>query len=248
MKRFFRSTFGKRLTVALCLIALAVFSGIYLPRLFSEDLQWQRMLWCIVVLGSIMGALGELLIGWKGLLGGYGWLIALVLVKFLPDLLPGPWVGPVYGIGLGALLLYSFVFKDRKKGKSTKKKKKKKAAAPVEEPREDLSDPEEDEPLPEGLYFVRFSVSDRNYQLIRCPGQIRAYRVGGELRGVVPELVQDPTKPLRPLDRQDIVFPLDGELSVTFREKHDSRFEHTLVVNYSGVTTEQLEKFKSLCL
>lgn len=30
--------------------------------------------------------------------------------------------------------------------------------------------------------------------------------------------------------------------------KHDSRFEHTLVVNYSGVTTEQLEKFKSLCL
>lgn len=233
MKKFLSSTLGKRLIGALCLTALAVISGIYLSDSYLGELSemWQRGIWCLAVVGSGVSALGLLIFGWKGILGGYAWIASLFLLAGLPELLPKPLVGPAYVVLIGAYFLYRVL--DKKKSKSggkSKKKKKKKVAESEELPEEEMYDlMEEDGPLPEELYLVRFSVSDRNYQLIRCPGQIRAYRVGGELRGVVPELLQDPDKPLRPLDKHDIVFPVDSDLSVTFREKHDSRFEEPLL-------------------
>ena len=228
MKKIMKTGFGKRLPLGIGLLLAAVLLGIYLPDHFlgAESLLWHRIVWIVAVLGTGIAALGYLIFGWKGLLGAYGWIAALALLPSLPEILPPSWAGLCYAVLLGAFLLFRF-YRKKNGGKSTSKKKKEKKV-----PQEALPEEEEEEAsLPEDsdVYLVRFSVSDRNYQLIRCPGQIRAYRVGGELRGVVPELLQDPTKPLRPLDKHDIVFPLDSDLSVTFREKHDTRFESPLL-------------------
>ena len=219
MKKFFRTRFGKRVLVGLILLLAAVLCGFALRGFVGPETElWQRGVFCVAALGTGLAGFLYVFGDWPGLLCGY----AVVLSSFLPKALPERWKG-LAAIGYFAVLgcLVMFV---RLRGK----RKAESDEAPGEETDEES---EEGEFLPNGPVIVHFYGSDRNYQLIRTPGELRAYRVGGELRGVELSLLQDPEKPLRPLGKRDLSFPLDGTFRLTLETKRNNKTdEEELVV------------------
>lgn len=218
MKKFMQTPFGKRLPVALVMLAAAVGLGFLLNGFVGpESAMWQRGVFCIAAFGTGLAAFFFFLIGWPGLPGGYG----LVLLIFLPKALPEPWNRYFSIIYLALLFLVPQVLKKVKKARTDE-------SGEVEETEE-----EEDEtelPSSGDMLLVHFLISDRNYQLIRVPGELRAYRVGGEFRGFDEALLQDPKKPLRPLGKKDLSFPLDETFSVSFQERYNNKWDRDEVV------------------
>ncbi len=238
MKKFFQSKFGKRVLISLGLLALAVGLGFLLSGFTgAESAMWQRCVFCLASFGTGLSALFFLLLGWPGLFAGY----AIVLIQFLPELLPEPW-DRYYALAyLALLLLIPVIQKQWKKAHPEKRKKSggmkkaKKAAQPEEltAPADEVEPETEGEPdfvVNGASLLAHFQISDRNYQLIRTPGELRAYRVGGELRGIDATLLQDPQKPLRPLGKKDLTFPLDETLRITMKTRYDSRLDREVLV------------------
>ena len=236
MKKFFQSKFGKRVLISLGLLVLAVGLGFLFSGFTgAESAMWQRCVFCLASFGTGLSALFFLLIGWPGLFAGY----AIVLIQFLPELLPEPW-DRYYAVAyLALLLLVPVIQKQWKKAHPEKRKKSggtkraKKAAQP-DEPAAP-ADEAEMENVPDFVLngeslLAHFLISDRNYQMIRTPGELRAYRVGGELRGIDATLLQDPKQPLRPLGKKDLVFPLDETLRITMKTKYDSRLDRDVLI------------------
>ena len=236
MKKFFQSKFGKRVLISLGLLVLAVGLGFLFSGFTgAESAMWQRCVFCLASFGTGLSALFFLLIGWPGLFAGY----AIVLIQFLPELLPEPW-DRYYAVAyLALLLLVPVIQKQWKKAHPEKRKKSggtkraKKAAQP-DEPAAP-ADEAEMENVPDFVLngeslLAHFLISDRNYQMIRTPGELRAYRVGGELRGIDATLLQDPKQPLRPLGKKDLVFPLDETLRITMKTKYDSRLDREVLI------------------
>lgn len=218
MKKFMQTPFGKRLPVALVMLAAAVGLGFLLNGFVGpESAMWQRGVFCIAAFGTGLAAFFFFLIGWPGLPGGYG----LVLLIFLPKALPEPWNRYFSIVYLALLFLVPQVLKKVKKARTDE-------SGEAEEAEE-----EEDEtelPSSGDMLLVHFLISDRNYQLIRVPGELRAYRVGGEFRGFDEALLQDPKKPLRPLGKKDLSFPLDETFSVSFQERYNNKWDRDEVV------------------
>lgn len=218
MKKFMQTPFGKRLPVALVMLAAAVGLGFLLNGFVGpESAMWQRGVFCIAAFGTGLAAFFFFLIGWPGLPGGYG----LVLLIFLPKALPEPWNRYFSIVYLALLFLVPQVLKKVKKARTDE-------SGEAEETEE-----EEDEtelPSSGDMLLVHFLISDRNYQLIRVPGELRAYRVGGEFRGFDEALLQDPKKPLRPLGKKDLSFPLDETFSVSFQERYNNKWDRDEVV------------------
>lgn len=218
MKKFLKTPFGKRLPVALVMLAAAVGLGFLLNGFVGpESAMWQRGVFCIAAFGTGLAAFFFFLIGWPGLPGGYG----LVLLIFLPKALPEPWNRYFSIVYLALLFLVPPVLKKLKKARTD-------GSGEAEETEE-----EEDEtelPTSGDMLLVHFFGSDRNYQLIRAPGELRAYRVGGEFRGVDKALLQDPKMPLRPLGKKDLSFPLDETFSVSFQERYNTQWDRDEVV------------------
>lgn len=236
MKKFFQSKFGKRVLISLGLLVLAVGLGFLFSGFTgAESAMWQRCVFCLASFGTGLSALFFLLIGWPGLFAGY----AIVLIQFLPELLPEPW-DRYYAVAyLALLLLVPVIQKQWKKAHPEKRKKSggtkraKKAAQP-DEPAAP-ADEAEMENVPDFVLngeslLAHFLISDRNYQMIRTPGELRAYRVGGELRGIDATLLQDPKQPLRPLGKKDLAFPLDETLRITMKTKYDSRLDREVLI------------------
>ena len=71
-------------------------------------------------------------------------------------------------------------------------KKVKKARTDESGEAEETEEEEDETELPSSgdMLLVHFLISDRNYQLIRVLGELRAYRVGGEFRGFDEALLQ----------------------------------------------------------
>lgn len=218
MKTFLKTPFGKRLPAALVMLAAAVGLGFLLNGFVGpESEMWQRGVFCIAAFGTGLAAFFFFLVGWPGLPGGYG----LVLLIFLPKALPEPWNRYFSIVYLALLFLVPQVLKKVKKARTDESGE----AEEIEE--------EEDEtelPTSGDMLLVHFLISDRNYQLIRTPGELRAYRVGGEFRGFDEALLQDPKKPLRPLGKKDLSFPLDETFSVSFQERYNNKWDRDEVV------------------
>lgn len=236
MKKFFQSKFGKRVLISLGLLVLAVGLGFLFSGFTgAESTMWQRCVFCLASFGTGLSALFFLLIGWPGLFAGY----AIVLIQFLPELLPEPW-DRYYAVAyLALLLLVPVIQKQWKKAHPEKRKKSggtkraKKAAQP-DEPAASAGEAEM-ENVPDFVLngeslLAHFLISDRNYQMIRTPGELRVYRVGGELRGIDATLLQDPKQPLRPLGKKDLAFPLDETLCITMKTKYDSRLDREVLI------------------
>ncbi len=199
----------KHLPWALPPVIIATAYLIFFPEYTGgpDSSMLERFIFVLVVVGGYLGGLMGLLMGKWGTLGGYGFVAVLALPQALPD----PWNRYFSVVYLAALFggpsLYNYL------------KKKKKTSAPVKNEEEEIPIPEDweaDDPLPEGI-FVLSSLNGRVYQLVRCSGQLRAYRVGGELKGLYEGQAVDPANP-RPVCEKDRVFPLDTIHSVKIRQ------------------------------
>lgn len=245
MKEFFRTKIGKRLLWVPLILASAVALGFLLRDFVGpQSEQWQRSIFCIAAFGTGLGALFFTLLGPWGLSVGYG----LTLLKELPDLLPEPW-NRYYAVAyFGLLLLIPVLLKQWKTRRSEGNKKPghtKKDGETTEQ--SDAPAEEEDDggfglALSGDTLVVRLPISDRYYQLIRTAGELRAYRIGG-VRGVDEKLIQDTKKPLRPLGKKDLVFPLDETFGITMRTKYDNRLDREVldVKLRSGRSTYRME-------
>ncbi len=171
-----------------------------------ESSMLQRGIFCVVVIGGFIAGLAGLFLRWQGLLLGYGF----VLVIALPRLLPEPWNRYFSALYLVALFGLSPLLNWLKKQK--KPQEEGKAAATDWE---DLPDEAADD-FPEGI-FVIHQLTGRVYQLVRCAGQLRAYRVGGELKGLYPDALVSTLNPREP-GPKDLVFPIDSILCVSIKE------------------------------
>ena len=222
MKTFLKTPFGKRLIVTLLMLAVAVGIGV-LFRTYSvpEAGAWQFCVYCVASFGTGLAALGFFPGGWRELPGGYAAALLCGLLRLLPRAW-SPGRRLLAFVCLALLLLVAPALLRLRK--STRKDE----SVEVQEP-EEAEDTTE--PQPSGdMLLVHFFISDRNYQLIRTPGELRAYRVGGEFRGVDKALLQDPKKPLRPLGKKDLSFPLDETFSVSFQERYNTQWDRDEVV------------------
>ncbi len=222
MKTFLKTPFGKRLIVTLLMLAVAVGIGV-LFRTYSvpEAGAWQFCVYCVASFGTGLAALGFFTGGWRELPGGYAAALLCGLLRLLPRAW-SPGRRLLAFVCLALLLLVAPALLRLRK--STRKDE----SVEVQEP-EEAEDTTE--PQPSGdMLLVHFFISDRNYQLIRAPGELRAYRVGGEFRGVDKALLQDPKMPLRPLGKKDLSFPLDETFSVSFQERYNTQWDRDEVV------------------
>lgn len=209
-----------QIIVGILMIAVAVFLGFYLNDMTgSESTMLQFSIYIFAVFGVGLSGLFGILGGWLGFLGGF----VLVLLMILPKVLPDPW-NRYYGfLYFGLLLLLPLL-----KKKWAAKKAANKDSLPEEADEEDFSEDEEfideeESALLEALggkslIIVQQTTTGRLFQLIRCSGEIRAYRVGGELRGVNPELIFPDNLPKRDMGKQDFSIPLDAIRSVRCKE------------------------------
>lgn len=228
MKKFMQTQFGKRLPAALIMFAASVGLGFLLKGFVGpETAMWQRGVFCVACLGTGLGSLLFFLSGRKGLLGSYGFVLALFLIKALPDALPEPWNRYAF-LALLVLLIGGSVLLQRRE----KKRAQAEESEVLAEEEEAAAEEEEEENAlhSDDTLLVHFFGSDRNYQLIRTPGELRAYRVGGELRGIDEALVQDTKKPLRSVGKKDLVFPLDETFSVSMQERYNNLWDQNEVV------------------
>lgn len=79
------------------------------------------------------------------------------------------------------------------------------------------------------LIIVQQTTTGRLFQLIRCSGEIRAYRVGGELRGVDMELVFPNNTPNRDMGKNDFSIPLDTIRAVHCKELVGSNLSYNMI-------------------
>ena len=184
-----------RVGIGLCMIMAAVIFGILLSDHYigPDSAMWQRMTFITVVLGTGLSGFLGMFIAW-GFLAGYGF----VLLVALPHALPDPWNRYYAVVYLGLLFLLPSLKK--------KKQQKKTASKPASEEFEELF--EEDLPsFSAPPMIVQQTTNGRFFQLIRFAGELRCYRVGGELKGLHPEQLQDPNAHPRPMGKQDFAIP-----------------------------------------
>ncbi|MBE6932638.1 MAG: hypothetical protein E7464_04570 [Ruminococcaceae bacterium] len=211
-----------QIIVGILMIAVAVFLGFYLNDMTGpESTMLQRSIYILAVFGVGLSGLCGIFSGLFGFLCGF----VLILLIVLPKVLPDPWNRYYAFLYIGLLLLLP-LFK--------KKWAAKKAAnqdSLTEEDDEALEDEEfideEESALLEALdgkslIIVQQTTTGRLFQLIRCSGEIRAYRVGGELRGVDMEQVFLNNIPNRDMGKNDFAIPLDTVRTVRCMELANS--------------------------
>ncbi len=186
-----------RIVTGVCMIALAVVLGIILDGTLTgpQSQMWQRMLYMLVVFGMGASGLGGIF-GRRGFLYGLICVLAILLLS-VPEVLPEPWNRYTIVAGLAALFIWLAVNNSKKKS----------PPEPEEEPEEELAEltVEEQQELEKysSLIIVDQPTTGRLFQLIPDGRELRAYRVGGELRGVDVDLLQTGDQPLRPLGEKD---------------------------------------------
>ncbi len=203
MKHPIRNYLRRVLPLAVPPVLGAVLFAIFVPGFTGpESSMLQRVIYIVVVIGGGFAGILSLLLGSWGLVFGYGFPLLIAL----PQALPEPWnryYSMVYLVFLFAAprLIEKIDF--------SRFWKKQKFAALSQDDEEELFTPDH--------IFVLRSNSDRVYQLVRCSGQLRAYLVGRELRGIDECGAVNPAEPRKP-GKKDLCIPLDAIRSVSFRE------------------------------
>lgn len=211
-----------QIIIGILMIAAAVFLGFYLEGMTgAESTMMQRSIYILAVFGVGLSGLCGIFGGLFGFLGGF----VLILLIILPQVLPDPW-NRYYGfLYFGLLLLLPLL-----KKKWAAKKAANQGSLPEEDDEafedEEFIDEEESALLEalggKSLIIVQQTTTGRLFQLVRCSGEIRAYRVGGELRGVDIEKVFLNNMPNRDMGKNDFAIPLDTVRSVRCKELANS--------------------------
>ncbi len=169
-----------------------------------DSAMYERAIFIFFAIGGVLAGLAGLFLGWRGTVLGYGF----VTVLSLPQMLPEPW-NRYFSVVYLALLFGGAPLYNAIKGKTQ--------ADQEEEISGDFQEPEE--PALSGCIFVLHDLTGRVYQLVRWGGALRAYRVGGELRGIYEGSLVDPQNP-RPLTKGDLEFPIEQIRSLKIETHH----------------------------
>lgn len=231
----------KRVFAGLALLIVAVALGFLLDGFTGPDSKmWQRLVFIFAVIGTGAAGIVCTFLGWIGVLCGYGFVIVIAVINFLPQVLPQPWNR--YTAFLYLLLLFAWpVLKKRKvKGSKTGKKSKPAKKAPKEKTVMDG----------QATLLVHGQLSGNYYQLVRTIGEIRAYFLGGELKGIDPQLLQESGTPLRAAGKKDITISVDAIKSVKIVEYPETAFyDYALIVNagrkhrFCPLASEDIDKY-----
>lgn len=197
----------KRIIAGIILLGIAGLCGILLDDFIGPESRiWQRFVWIGAVAGTGLSGFFCSFLGWLGLAYGFGTVLVIGVLNLLPKVLPEPW-NRYFSFVYFALL---FAIPAVKRKKNVKKKNM----------LEDKSDalPEESPKWNEEILLVCHRVTGRYYQLFRTAGEIRAYFVGGELKGIDENLIQNPKQILRAPDKKDYRIPIEEITSVQYKE------------------------------
>ena len=202
----YKSALKKRLLPSLLLLALGIVGSIVMYRVFHTqgDELWRLAVLLIAGVGTALGGVALLFLGWPGLLGAYG----LMLVITLPRVLPKPYRG-VSAILLLAAVLGVPPLLQWKNNRAGKKKDDGDEALPE---KREYRIPKSSQGV-----FVFLPLSGHRYQIFRTGGRLLLYRCGGELTGIDPEKIQT-AGTLRPLGKGDLELPADETMSVRVAE------------------------------
>ena len=228
-----RHTFTPRIPVGIVFILVAVAASLFLKDFTGPSTTMvQRCIWLLAVMGPGLSGLAGIFLGLPGFLAGF----ILVLVIALPRVLPDPWNRYFSLLYLAGLFLLPAIIKMRKNKQPQKKNTSTQPTLLTKLLNRDgkLSEMPEDEffgkdqededdtilATADGqpIILVQQTTNGRFFQLIRSSGRILAYRVGGELRGVDPNLVFLDNKPSRDMEKQGFTIELDDVSSIRFKE------------------------------
>ncbi len=199
----------KRVFAGLGMLVAAVALGFLLQNYIGPASQmWQRFVYIVAVLGTGISGILLTFMGWHGILYGYGFVAIIGSINVLPEILPEPWNRYYVFLYVLVMVGWSSVNKNKKNTKGNKKNKSEEQKKTAKEPA----------PGEQSMLLAYGMVNGNFYQLLRTAGEIRAYFVGGELKGINEKQVQDPKKPLRPIGKKDISIPIDGIRSVKYKE------------------------------
>lgn len=172
-----------RIISGICMILLAILFAFVFEGLAGEGTpMWQRYMYVILVLGTGLSGIFGMILGIWGFVFGY----ALTLFIFLPRMLPSPWRGYIPAAFFAALTIVYLLLDDKPKKRS-------------------FND-EDDEAA--SIMVVQQTTNGRYFQIIRYGDELRAYRVGGELKDVDVDLLQSEDGKLRLLDEKDFSIPI----------------------------------------
>ena len=199
----------KRILLGGILLCTAVFFGILLRDFIGPESQmWQRMVWIAVVPGTGLAATLSCFLGIRGLAYGFGAVLAIGVVSILPQILPEPW-NRYYSFVYLAFLFALPVIRRKRNAKNNKQ---------PEDQQQDLLE-ETDNPEWDCELLLGYNrLSGYFYQLFRAAGEVRAYYVGGELKGIDEKLLQNPHQPLRQPGKKDRRIPVEEITCVQYKE------------------------------
>lgn len=196
-----------RIVVGVVMLAAAIALAIVFDGVLTgaHTQMWQRAIYIVGIIGTGLGALLSMLMGWKGYLFSYAGLSFVMI----PYLLPKPWSGIFVAASLGAYFIWAAV----SKGKSTKA-----ASADTEEPAEEYDEEltEKERRLEEKLRpltLVANVWNGRRYQLVCKDKSLIAYYVGSDFKGFDEALLQN-GEDFRQPDKKDIVIPVESIRSI----------------------------------
>ncbi len=198
----------KRMLFGGILLCVAVLFGILLKDYLGPDSKmWQRLVWVALVPGTGLAAVFCCFLGVLGVIYGFGAVLIIGVVAVLPQVLPEPW-NRYYSL---VYLAFLFALPAIRRKKNAKKNKQ-------PETHQDLPEETETPSWDEDVLLGYNRITGYYYQLFRTPGEIRAYFVGGELKGIDETLLQNPKQGLRQPAKKDRRIPVEEITSVRYKE------------------------------
>ncbi|MBE6949037.1 MAG: hypothetical protein E7456_04245 [Ruminococcaceae bacterium] len=201
-----------RVGIGIGMLLAAVLLGFVLDGFTgAESLMWQRFIYIVAVLGTGLSSLLGMIMGQWGFALGYGLVVLLALPRVLPD----PW-NRYYSVVYFAVLLFLAFgkFKNKKNASDD-------GMEEFDEAEDEMGFELEDMPE-EALMVVQQTTNGRFFQIIRHGGELRAYRAGGELKGVNFDLLQFGDTSLRTLGEKDFSVRVDDIQKVKCKELANS--------------------------
>ena len=173
MKKFLASDLGKRVLIGIGMVALAVVLWFATERIFGTETPRTRGIQLVASLGTGVSGLLFMMISWRGLLWGYGFILFQVLVFTLPD----PWGN--YFVFVLLLILFARPTIE----KYQKKRKKQRAKVDVEAERQRTHEQQvtelvKEEKTEEFYILVQRTTNKAFYEGMQKDGELFFFKLG----------------------------------------------------------------------
>lgn len=200
-----KGNFKRRVAIGLILIAAAVALGFALSWMIGSDSPvWRRVIYVVAVFGTGMGGFLYIFAGWPGIAAGFAFPIFIAL----KELLPRPWSVLVYLAGIALLCALPKILQARKRTEEMQA---------VQSTASDGSEPA-------AKTFALRPVNGCIYQLIKTGGELRAYCVGDNVRGLTFEKIVDDGNALRPKGKRDVFIKEDEVTKLRFETPENTMY------------------------